>query len=271
MNDTLGTRERFKKPGLRTFCLAMLLVSACQITACGWPRSHDVRYKPSSITVAVASDLTDVLNELSQQFNERRQGSVVLSFGSTGSLTTQIEEGAPFDVFMAANRAYVENLEHRRLVLSGTQQVFARGRLTLWQRAETSCLVNQLNDLRQPCIRRISIANPEHAPYGMAARQALERTRLWPVIREKLVFAENISQCRQFAETGNVDVAILALSISHRPGGRYVLIDSALHEPILQTLCILKRTSNETLCREWIAYLFSPSGRSVMERYGFIL
>jgi molybdate transport system substrate-binding protein len=271
MKDTLGTRERLKKRGLRTFCLAMLLLSTCQIIACGWTCSDNLRHKPSSITVAAASDLTEVLNELSRQFNERRQGRVLLSFGSTGSLTMQIEEGAPFDVFMAANRAYVDRLEQRGLVLEGTQQVFARGSLTLWQRAEAACLVNQLNDLRQPCIRRISIANPEHAPYGMAARQALEKTGLWPEIREKLIFAENISQCRQFAETGNVDVAILALSVSRRPGGRYVLIDTALHEPILQTLCILKLTSDETLCRMWIAYLLSPSGRSVMERYGFIL
>ena len=212
----------------------------------------------------------EALTELGRTFNGQGKTKVIFSFGSSGSLCRQIEEGAPFDIFMAANQAYVERLEKRGLVIDGTRSVFARGRITLWQRNDAAHRADRLEDLIHPFIRRIAIANPEYAPYGLAARQALEKAGIWTAIRNKLVFAENISQCRQFAETGNVDAAILALSISHSPQGRYNLIDSSLYEPILQTVCILRRTRNEPLCRDWIACLQSPEGKSVMDRYGFL-
>ena len=250
--------------------LALLLLMVLQLAACSSKPVSLILNNSASITVAAASDLTDTLTELGRAFNDRGGSKVVFSFGSTGSLTRQIEEGAPFDVFVAANLGYIERLEKRRLVIEGTRHIFARGRITLWQRKDTTHPIDRLEELDQPGIRRVAIANPEYAPYGVAARQALERAGLWQAIRGKLVFAKNIAQCRQFVETGNVDAAILALSISNRTEGRFVLIDPSMYEPILQTVCILRRTSNEALCREWVAYLQGPEGKLVLGRYGFV-
>jgi molybdate transport system substrate-binding protein len=245
------------------------LIVGCLNWSCRSKGLQNTSLPESSLIVAAASDLTDVFQELGRQFTHEGQSQVIFSFGSTGALAHQIEQGAPFDVFVAASQSHVDMLEKQGLVLPGTQRVLCTGRIVLWQSEGSPVTVNCLEDLSLAGVKRIAIANPEHAPYGLAARQALERAGIWESVRSKLVFAENISQCRQFAETGNVEVAILALSLSRRPGGRFVLLDSSLHEPIRQTLCILRRTAHQRLSRQWVDFLLSPPGKAVLERYGF--
>jgi molybdate transport system substrate-binding protein len=221
------------------------------------------------ITVAAAADLNHPFNELGKLFTQKTGQRVRLSFGSSGLLAKQIEQGAPFDVFAAADLGFVEQVEKKGLIIPGTKQLYAQGHLVLWQRKDVGTQVNSLADLLKPEVKRIAIANPEHAPYGRAAQQALESQRLWDQLKSKIVYGENISQTLQFASSGNVDAAIVALSISRNTQGRYVLIDEKLHKPIQQWLAILRRTKHEHAARQFVAFITGPDGRRVLERYGF--
>ncbi|MGC8780606.1 MAG: molybdate ABC transporter substrate-binding protein, partial [Anaerolineae bacterium] len=154
---------------------------------------------------------------------------------------------------------------------------YARGRITLWTRADSPLHLERLEDLARPEVRRVAIANPDHAPYGMAARQALQAAGVWQAIQPKLVLGENVRQTLQYAETGNVDAAIVALSLSVPAAagsagpGRWVLIPQELHAPIDQALAVVKGTRQEAAARALAAYINGPRGRPIMRKYGFVL
>jgi molybdate transport system substrate-binding protein len=226
---------------------------------------------PVTIYIAAASDLTPAFTELGTGLGSRKAVKPVFTFGSSGLLSKQIEQGAPFDLFASANAAFIERLESLDLVLKGSRQTFAQGRLVIWQRQDAVTPVNSLEDLAMPAIHRIAIANPEHAPYGLAARQALESKRLWETVKEKIVFGENVAQAFQFAQTGNADAAIVAQSLATRPQGRAIPVEPTAHAPIDQTLCILRRTAHPEVCRQFIEFLMSADGRTILQRYGFVV
>jgi molybdate transport system substrate-binding protein len=195
----------------------------------------------------------------------------VFTFGSSGLLSKQIEQGAPFDIFASASEGFVDRLEPQGLILPGSRHIFAQGRLVIWQRQDAATPVNSLQQLATPAIRRIAIANPEHAPYGLAARQALESKNLWEVLQAKIVLGENVAQAFQFAQTGNVDAAIVAQSLATRPQGRAIPVEPETHAPINQTLCILRRSQQPEACRQFVDFLLSADGRAVLRRYGFVV
>ncbi len=226
-----------------------------------------------TLTVAAASDLTPAFEELGAVFTEETGIAVVFNFGSTGQLTQQIEQGAPIDVFAAANRSYIDDLEEAGLVITDTVALYAQGRITIWTRADSELTFESLDDLTQEGVNRIAIANPEHAPYGVAAREALESAGLWETLQPNLILGENIAQTLQYAETGNVDVAIVALSLSIAAGdeGRYVLIPAELHNPLNQALAVVSSTEHEVEARQFAEFVNSEAGREVMRRYGFVL
>lgn len=226
-----------------------------------------------TLTVAAAADLTPAFQELGVLFTEQTGITVAFNFGSTGQLTQQIEQGAPVDVFAAANRSYIDDLEQVGLVITDTVALYAQGRLTIWTRADSSLTFTTIDDLTQEGVNRIAIANPEHAPYGVAAREALESAGLWETVEPNLILGENIAQTLQYAETGNIDVAIVALSLSIAAGdtGRYVLIPAELHNPLNQALAVVSSTEHEAEARQFAAFVNSEAGREVMRRYGFIL
>ena len=223
------------------------------------------------ITVAAASDLTPAFEELGRAFEATHQTKVVFVFGSTGMLTRQIENGAPMDLFAAANVSYVEELENQGLIIPGTKAIYARGRITLWTSIDSNLRLENISDLARPEVMRIAIANPDHAPYGLAAKQALESVGIWDRVTPKLVYADNIRQALQYADTGNVEVAIVALSISKQSRGRSTLIPEELHQPLDQGLAIMKSTKNESAARTFAAFIASPQGREIMQKYGFTL
>ena len=192
-------------------------------------------------------------------------------FGSTGLLTQQIENGAPVDLFAAASMSYIDKLDHEGLIIPDSKASYARGRITLWTPADSNLRLEGIKDLARPEVMRIAIANPDHAPYGLAARQALESAGIWDVIKPKLVYGDNIRQTLQFAETGNVDVAIVALSLSKQSHGRWSLIPEELHQPIDQGLAIMKSTKKEQSARAFAAFIAGPQGRAIMQKYGFTL
>ncbi len=226
-----------------------------------------------TLTVAAAADLTPAFEELGTLFTAQTGIEVVFNFGSTGQLAQQIEQGAPFDVFAAANQSYIADLQEARLVIDDTVALYAQGRITLWTLADSPLTLTRIQDLAQEDIERIAIANPEHAPYGVAAREALQSAGLWDSLQPKLILGENVAQTLQYAETGNVDVAIVALSLSIAAGdeGRYVLLPVELHNPLNQALAVIHTTEHEAEARQFATFVNSEAGREVMQRYGFIL
>jgi len=245
-----------------------LIVALLLLTTC---RSSPVKDLPVTLTVSAASDLTPAFEELGKLFTNDTGIKVTFNFGSTGQLTQQIEQGAPVDLLAAANVSFVEELERQNLILPNTKALYAQGRITLWTRSDSSLKLDRIEDLATPEVRRIAIANPEHAPYGDAARQALQSAGIWDRVSSRLVFGENISQTPQFAETGNVDAAIVALSLSVTSKGRWVLISDQLHKPLNQALAVVRSTRHETEARRFASFVNSTQGRQVMRKYGFIL
>lgn len=243
--------------------LLLLLFAACAREATDEGRKE--------ITVAAAADLAPAFEELGRSFEQATGIKVVYSFGSTGNLVKQIENGAPMDVFAAANVEYVNGLEQKGLIIPGTKALYARGRITLWTNADSPLKIDKLADLARADVKRIGIANPEHAPYGMAAREALQAVGIYDALKEKLVLGENVRMTLQYAETGNVDVSIVALSLSVQSKGRWTLIPEELHKPLDQALAVIKGTKHEQQAREFAAYINGPQGRPVMRKYGFTL
>ncbi|HUE83455.1 MAG TPA: molybdate ABC transporter substrate-binding protein [Pyrinomonadaceae bacterium] len=222
------------------------------------------------ITVAAAADLAPAFEELGRAFEQQTQTQTVFSFGSTGMLAKQIEHGAPFDLFAAANVDFVVQLERLGLIVPDTRRTYARGRITLWRQKGVLIPLEQINDLTRSEVKRIAIANPEHAPYGMAAREALQSAGIWEAVKPKLVYGENVRQTLQFAQTGNVDVALVALSLSVQSDGDWVLIPEELHKPLDQALAVIKTTKQEGAARQFSDFIFSPQGEEIMRKYGFI-
>lgn len=235
--------------------------------------AHPTRTDAVELTVAAASDLIPAFEEIGALFESETGVRVRFNFGSTGQLAQQIELGAPVDVFAAANESYITELEAQELVLSDTIARYAQGRLTLWTRSDSDQTFESVDDLTRASVERIAIANPEHAPYGVAAREALQTAGLWDTLQPKLIFGENISQTLQYAETGNVDVALVALSLSIAAGdaGRWVLVPDTLHNPLNQSLAVVTSTAHEAEARQFAAFVNSDAGREIMRRYGFLL
>jgi molybdate transport system substrate-binding protein len=244
------------------------IVLMCLLAGCSRQSPNEQR---NEITIAAASDLTPAFEEIRPGFEQATGIKVVYSFGSTGNLARQIENGAPMDVFAAANVEYVNGLEQKGLIIPETKALYARGRITLWVRSESPLQIDKLEDLTRPGVKRISIANPEHAPYGMAAREALQSTGIWEAVKDKLVLGENVRMALQFAETGNVDVSIVALSLSVQSKGRWALVPEELHKPLNQALAVVKSTKHEQQARAFAAFINGPQGRPIMRKYGFIL
>jgi len=252
-------------------CIAAGLLVACATSHPADPPT--ATGEAVTLTVSAAADLTPAFEELGELFTEQTDIRVVFNFGSTGQLAQQIEQGAPVDVFAAANQSYIDELQQQGLVIPDTVALYAQGRITLWTRADSGLEIDELADLADESIQRIAIANPDHAPYGVAAREALQSAGLWEALQPRLILGENVAQTLQYAETGNVDVAIVALSLSIAAGdvGRWVLIPAEAHIPINQALAVVQGTPYEREARLFAAFINSQEGRTVMRRYGFIL
>ncbi len=242
----------------------LLLLAACD-------KRTGVSTPDEPLLVAAASDLQFAFAEIGEQFEAETGQKVTFTYGSTGNLTTQIENGAPFDILAAANVSFVESLTEQGLTIPDTQQLYAQGRIVLVVNRESGVEATSLEDLLDPAITRIAIANPEHAPYGQAAREALQSAGVWAEIEEKVVLGENVSQTLQFVQTGDAPVGIVALSIADVPEVTGTLLPAELHEPINQALAVIRSTTNEAGARAFIDFVNSPAGRDIMKRYGFLL
>ncbi|HYF59972.1 MAG TPA: molybdate ABC transporter substrate-binding protein [Burkholderiaceae bacterium] len=226
-------------------------------------------------TVAAASDLKFALDDLIRGYEARSGHRIRAVYGSSGNLARQIEQGAPFDVFMSADEAFVDDLARKGLT-DDAGSLYGIGRIVLYSSdAGVFAPDASFDDLRRALARgrveRFAIANPEHAPYGRAAREALMATGLWTALSGRLVLGENVSQAAQFAVGGNAQGGVFALSLALAPtfprNGSYVVVPESLHAPLRQKMVVLKRAP--AAARTFHAYLRSPEARAVLERHGF--
>jgi molybdate transport system substrate-binding protein len=215
--------------------------------------------------VLAASDLQYALTELAEQYRQRSGCAPLLAFGSTGTYTSQLEQGARADLFFAANASFIDRLQGQSLLYEDSRTVYGIGRIVLVSSGEPPASLASLTD---PAIRYLAIANPEHAPYGLAAQQALQASGLWEAVQPRLVRGENIAQTWQLVQTGNADAGIVALSlvVESTP---YTLVDSALHEPLVQVAAVPRSAEHPQAGRDFLAFVLAPEGRAVLQRYGF--
>jgi molybdate transport system substrate-binding protein len=217
----------------------------------------------AELLVAAAADLVPVEGPLSTAFQKVSGQGLRFALGSSGMLARQIQNGAPYDVYLSANQQYVVELVDSGDLLRDSVQTYALGRLGLWSKDGS---IRNLSELANPKLRHIAIANPAHAPYGVAARQALENRKLWQSLQSKIVYGENVRQAFQFAESGNADATITSWTLVFDRGG--ILLPASWHKPIRQTGGVLKRSQNPDLARRFLDFLTGPEGQAVLGKYG---
>ncbi|MBX3260274.1 MAG: molybdate ABC transporter substrate-binding protein [Labilithrix sp.] len=254
---------------------ALVLALGCDKRAGsgGGDARGDGARKGDPLRVAAAADLALAFKEIGAAFEKQTGKHVDFSFGSTGLLAKQIAEGAPFDVFAAANVSFVDDVVREGACLGETKALYARGRIVMWSK-DPWLLPKGIEDLADPKYAKVALANPEHAPYGRAAREALTRSGAWETVRPRVVYGENVQQTLMFARSGNADVAIVALSLAVTSPGNYTPIDPALHEPLDQALVVCKGGSKGAKSNEanaFVALVGSEAGRAIMKRFGFLL
>ena len=228
------------------------------------------------ITIAAASDLSFAFKELVTEYEKTSGNHVKLTLGSSGNFFSQIQNGAPFDLYFSADIAYPRKLEETGLTVPGSLYQYAVGRVVLWIGNESHLdLSKGLETLREPTIKKIAIANPKHAPYGRAAVAAMEYFKVYDQVKDKLILGENISQAAQFIESGACDAGIVALSLALAPvmkaAGQYWEIPAIAHSPLEQGAVILKQSKNPEAARQFLEFIKGPHGQEIMKRYGFTL
>ena len=250
----------------RLFLAAVCLVGLT-IVSTGCQQSNPAGR--DELVVAAASSLRFAFQDIAAAFEQRAGGKVTLIFGSSGSLTTQIEQGAPIDILFAANEGFIQRLRDHGKIVPSTQQVYALGRIALAVNHRSGIKSPKLPDLLDPSVRRIAVANPAHAPYGLAAKQALEHAGLWDQLQPKLVLAESVEQTAQFLRTGNAEAAIIAWSVAESPEIEYQLIESSLHLPLRHTAAVVADSPRKDLAGRFLQFVVGTDGQSIMRQYGF--
>lgn len=226
------------------------------------------------ITIAAAADLKFAMDEIAAAFEkEHPSDEIEVVYGSSGKFNTQIRQDAPYDLYFSADIGFPRELAEAGLAASAVKP-YALGRIVLWS-ASLDASKLTLEDLADPKIARVAIANPKHAPYGKRAEEALRASGLWEKVEPKLVYGENIAHTAQFVQTGNAQAGIIALSLALSPQlaakGGYWLIPDMLHEPLEQGFIITKRAEGNALAKRFADYMGSAPARAAMTRYGFVL
>jgi molybdate transport system substrate-binding protein len=227
-----------------------------------------------NITIAAAADLKFALDEIVVSFKRiHSDARIETIYGSSGQFSTQIRQGAPYDLYFSADISYPRALESEGYAASRAKP-YAVGRIVLWG-SSLDIGKMTLADLADPSIRKIAIANPRHAPYGKRAEEALRTAGVWEKVESKLVYGENVSQTAQFVQSGNAQVGIIALSLALSPElakqGSFVLIPDSLHQPLEQGYIITRRAAANPLAHEFARYIAGKEARTIMRRYGFAL
>jgi molybdate transport system substrate-binding protein len=221
------------------------------------------------VTVAAAANLSEVFQTLGPQFEKSTGIHPVFGFASTAQLALQIENGAPYDVYAAADVEHVAQLEKKGLLVAGSRAVYATGVLALWIPPGSGAQVNGPDDLVKPGVKVIALAKPELAPYGLAAREALQKLGIWGQLEPRVVYADNISMAKQYGASGNADAVFTAYSLVLREKGKVIPVAEALHAPIDQALGIVASSKNQDAARAFVEYVLRGKGRELLRDSGY--
>jgi molybdate transport system substrate-binding protein len=250
---------------LRRRAFLMSVVIALSLASAA--RSEEIR-------VAAAADLKFAMQDVAAQFEKQTGAKVDVTYGSSGNFFSQLQNGAPFDLFFSADIDYPRKLEAAGIAEPGTLYEYAIGRIAIWTPADSKLDVTSLGwrALLDASVQKIAIANPEHAPYGRAAVAALQKSGIYDQVKSKLVYGENISQAAQFVQSGNAQAGIVAMSLAVSPGmkdGKRWEIPADMHPPIEQAAIILKNAANKDAARAFLEFVKSKTGRAMLANYGF--
>ncbi|OUR98679.1 molybdate ABC transporter substrate-binding protein [Halobacteriovorax marinus] len=228
-----------------------------------------------TVKIAVASNFMSTMKFVSRNYEQETGNKVLISYGSTGKLYTQIKNGAPFDIFFSADELRADLLIREGLALRDSRFIYARGRIALYS-LDLSIKKNAVTILKEGKFKFFAIANPKTAPYGSAAVSVLKSLKVYKSLESKLVFGENISQTFQFISTGNAALGIVSLSqLKDRQGsffrkGEYYTLETSLHSPINQAAVILKRANKSVEVRFFLNYFKSEKVQRVLEKFGYL-
>lgn len=226
------------------------------------------------ITVAAAADLNYALNELAHRFESAAGTTVILSFGSSGNLFSQIQNGAPFDLFFSADEEYPKKLAATGAVDGASLRTYAIGHLVLWVPNNSPLDPGKLHMdvLIQNAVTRIAIANPQHAPYGRAAIAAFEHFGLKDRVANKLVFGENVSQAAQFVQSGNAQAGLIALSLAKSPAmesaGRFWELPTDSYPELRQAVAVVSASKQKKAAQAFLDFVLSLEGAATLRKYG---
>jgi molybdate transport system substrate-binding protein len=234
----------------------------------------EARGQGKGIRIAAAADLQFAMGELVETFEKQTGTRVNATYGSSGNFFSQIQNGAPFDLFFSADIEYPRRLEAARLTEPGTLYEYAVGRIVIWTppNAKVDVTKQEWKTLQDASVEKIAIANPEHAPYGRAAVAALQRAGIYESVKNKLVYGESISQAAQFVQSGNAQAGIVALSLAASPAmrdGRRWEIPADMHPALEQGAVVLKSTANKEAALAFMEFVKSAAARAILAKYGF--
>jgi len=221
------------------------------------------------LTIAAASNLTGVFQTIGPQFEQAAGIHAVFSFGSTATLTQQIENGAPFDVFAAADTEHVDQLEKKSLFVANSRAVYATGILALWIPPGSRAAIARIEDLAHADVKTIAVAKPELAPYGEATIETLKSLGLLANVQSKVVYADNIGMARQYGTSGNADAVFTAYSLVMKDGGKIIQIPESDHKPIAQALGVLATSKHQAEARKFTEFLLKGKGRETLAASGY--
>lgn len=238
--------------------------------SCAEPGTEAADQAPDTITVAAASDLRLAFTELGEAFTAETGTRVTFSFGSSGLLREQIVNGAPFDLFASADAGYVDDVVEAGVGRADTRTDYALGRLALWS-PPGSPLPGSVAELADPRYRRVAIANPDHAPYGRAAEEALRSAGVHDDLEARLVYGENVSDALRIVRSGNADVGLVALPLVVTDDAAHRVVPVDLHRPLRQSLVVVGTGPKVDAADDFADLVTGAGGRAVLRRHGFDL
>lgn len=227
-----------------------------------------------TLTVAAAADLQFAMQDIAGRFQKETGTAVKVVYGSSGNFFQQLQNGGPFDLFFSANVDYAKQLEAAGLAEPGSLYEYATGKIVLWVPKDSKVdLGKGLRGLASPLVRKIAIANPDHAPYGQAALAAMRVEGVYDQVSGKLVLGENISQAASFALSGAADAGMLALSLVVSPNmkdkGRYIEVPPSEYPPLRQACVVVKSSANKKGAEAFVNYVKTPAIAKLLKSYGF--
>ncbi len=241
----------------------------CSLILCGFvTASCSTPNASPGLLVAAAASLAGPFEAIGTAFTEGTGVSVTFSFAATGNLAEQIRNGAPFDIFASADADRVDQLILEDLIAPGSRTVFASGQLVLALAREAPLEARSIRELTAPGISRVVLANPDHAPYGRAAAQALQNAGVWESLRPRIVFTANIRQAAQLLESGNVPAGLIARSVATDPDLTIVPISEDLYDPVQHVAGVLTSASHPVESQAFLDYLGSSEAQAVLRQYG---